>query len=573
MSSKKKPTLITHNEEEGDLYDLLIEGNERPEGKYNHATWEISTKGEVDTDAALVTSVHEAMHDQLNNSTAYGLILIVIAHLVREKAVDNRHLHNLVNNCRNSHEIFATYTSLLIVSKKKILTDLIKDSYPCYLTFVKQAQFLMPGIEKNHLQYPIINSLIRICFQNPKLPDYLEQDNLLNIAPADCPDERLILLSKYINKERVDLWIKRFIETHDNPSEAKRFIDEPNDLSMIMSEAKGFDEIGQSLSNFIYDTIKTDPDIDFPIMEFDAHLDFLDDLLDYANKLAPMTTALMPLVADKNYDKINAVSMYESEAVIFNENLLPASIISFEDYPIKDWNKLLVKADNEPYLYIISRITEKFVTQFQFSQADKEWLTENYPDFVITISLKQAIGDSQNMLFVILSNPKQMKDLDLKKFPMMANSSLSLTTDINWEPWYDSFAQYCSHTLLFDLSPSIQLERSLSVFDTIHYNSFHLEVDKGEFTFIILIGKGKKMATGVFFIPCSSVMSNLLLEQFAKNNKKYHLLDPTELSDDLNWLLRVQMTRLIDESRFDFKALSTQYAIRGFKNDRFHSFG
>lgn len=68
MPSKKKPKLISHNEKESDLYDLLMEGNQRPEGKYNHATWEISTKGEVDTDAALVTSIHEAMHDQLNNS-------------------------------------------------------------------------------------------------------------------------------------------------------------------------------------------------------------------------------------------------------------------------------------------------------------------------------------------------------------------------------------------------------------------------------------------------------------------------------------------------------------------------
>jgi len=32
MTSKKKPVLISHNEEDNDLYNLLIEGNERPEG-------------------------------------------------------------------------------------------------------------------------------------------------------------------------------------------------------------------------------------------------------------------------------------------------------------------------------------------------------------------------------------------------------------------------------------------------------------------------------------------------------------------------------------------------------------
>lgn len=563
---------VKKQHKDNDLYTLLTSSESRPEGAYNHATWEIKTRGEVDSDAVLITSVHEAMHDQLNNSTAYGLVLIVLAHLAREGAIDKNKLLFMVNAYRNAHEIFATYTSLLMVSQKDILLDLIEQDYPDYSKYVKQAQFLLLGSQKNHIQYPIINSLIRVCFQNPALFDYLEDETLLEIKPIDCPDRRLIMLSKYLNKERLQGWLVTFVETHERPNEARRFINAENDLGMIIAEEEYFDAMGQSLSDFVYETIREDERVGFSVMGFDDHLSFIDDLLIYANKLAPMVTATMPLVASTDYDKINAVSQYEAEAVTFNEQLLSASIIPFDEYPIKDWNTLLMKAEGDAYLYIISRITERFVTQYQFSDDDQAWLFKEYPDFVISIVVKQALENSYSLLFVVLDDPQQIKALDKKKFPMMANSSLFLTSDILWEPWYDSFAQYCSHTILFDLSPSVQLERSLSIFDRINYNSFHLETEEGEYVFIILIAKGENMMTGVFFIPCSAVMSNLLLSQFQKDKKQYTLLDPeNDLSRDLEWLLRVQMTRLVDESRFDFKAVSSQYAIRGFKDDRFHS--
>lgn len=571
---EQKGAILLHNE--NNLYELLTRSETRPEGSYNHATWEIRTKGELDSDAALITSVHEAMHDHLNNGTAYGLILIIVAYLVREGAIDKQKLLKMVNACRTSHEIFATYTSLLIVSRENILQDLIQQHYPAYFKYVQLAQSLMPGVHKNHLQYPIINSLIRVCFQNSALVQYLERGELLNIRPIDCPDQRLILLSRYLTEDILKSWLQTFIESHESPAEARRFVEAENDLDMITVEALGFDTMGQSLSNFVYEAIRTDASVGFPVMEFDAHLDFLDDLLAYANKLAPMSSASLPLVADKYPDKIDGVSQYESEAVIFNEHLLPATVIPFAAYPEDQLHRLLSRAEGKDYLYIISRITERFLVQYQFSEKDRNWLGENHPDFVITIATKQKVDRVISIVFVVLDSPDQFNTLGKKEFPMLTNSSMLLTSDNTWESWHEIIEHYSTHTLLFDLSPSIHLERSMTmnIYDKVYYNSFHLETEQGDYAFIVLIGKGSKAVTGLFILPCSAVMSNLLLAKLEKLGERFQRIDPEKsLSEDMHWLLRLQMTRLLDEARFDFKALSSQYAVRGFANAQFHIAG
>ena len=298
-----------------DLYKLLLnQENTTPHGAYNHEVWEVYTKGELDSDAALLTSVHEFMHSHLNNSTAYGLILTIFAHLSRENLIDKKVLVTLVKMSLKSHEIFATYTSLLILSPKGINKEVIEKRYPSYVKYIDLASFLMSGIKKNHLQYALINSFIRVCFQNPELVNYLKEDRLLSIKYRDSPDARLLLLSKYLNEKRLNQWLKRFVDTHKTPSEAKAFINLEDDLSIKPTGAVQFNAMGQSLSDFIYDEIRSDESVGFKTMHSDDHLTFLDELVAYANKMKPKDD----IVINREYEKISALSQHESEIVLFN---------------------------------------------------------------------------------------------------------------------------------------------------------------------------------------------------------------------------------------------------------------
>ena len=552
--------------QEDDLYKLLLNQN-NPQGAYNHSVWEIYTKGELDSDAVLLTSIHESMHNHLNNGTAYGLVLTILAHLARENMIKKRVLFNMVKMCRTSHEIFATYTSLLILSPQGIKREIIEKRYPSYKTYLNQASSLMGGVKKNHLQYALINSFIRVCFQNPELINYLKQDTLLNIKNKDSPDSRLLLLSKYLNETRLNKWLQKFVDTHKTPLEANRFIELEDDLIIPKSEATQFNLMGQSLSDFIYEEIRNDKTIGFSTMYGDEHLTFLDDLLKYANNIMPINSII---VADKEYNKINALLQHESEIVFFNTILKDAIILPFSEYPIEAWKQLLVVAEGEAYIYIVSRVTERLLEKYNFSKEDIVWLMENHSEFLTAVLIKQIVNGIEKMVFLVFELPSQIEAIYNNDYSIICNSDMILSSDSHWKQWGLVIEKYTAHTYLFDLSPSIHIERSIVMHDTIIYNSFHLEVENGEYAFVILLGKSKQQKMNIFFMPCSPVMSNLLLEHLSKQGKSFSLLDPEkDLSDNVLWLLRVQMTRLLDESRFDFMAEKSKYADKGFEDDRF----
>jgi len=77
---------------DNDLFDLLMSGKQVPQGRYNHATWDVLSNGDLVSNEALVT-----------------------AYLARERKEYKAQLGELVNNSRIGHEMFATYASLLLV--------------------------------------------------------------------------------------------------------------------------------------------------------------------------------------------------------------------------------------------------------------------------------------------------------------------------------------------------------------------------------------------------------------------------------------------------------------------------
>ncbi len=554
-------------DQENDLYKLLLDQEDSPHGVYNHVVWEVYTKGELDSDAALLTSIHESMHSHLNNGTAYGLVLTILAQLTRESVVGEKTLLNMVKMCRTSHEIFATYTSLLILSPQGIQREIIEKRYPTYKKYLDQASFLMSGIKKNHLQYALINSFIRVCFQNPELSNYIKEDTLLIIQYKDSPDYRLRLLSQYLNETRLNKWLQKFVDTHKTPMEAKEFIDLENDFVIPGSEAIQFNLMGQSLSDFIYEEIRNDKTIGFSTMYADEHLIFLDELLKYANNILPIDSKI---VADKDYDKINALSQHESEIVFFNTRLKDAIVLSFSEYPRDAWKELLVYADEKAYIYIISRVTERLLEQYNFSKEDVVWLMQNHSEFLTTVVVKQIIDGIETMVFLVFDSPSQIEAIYDSDYSIICNSAMILSSDSHWKSWGSVLEKYPKHSYLFDLSPSAHIERSIAMHDIVLYNSFHLEVENGEHAFIILLGKVKQQKMNIFFLPCSAVMSNLLLEHLSKQGKSFSLLNlEKDLSDNMFWLLRLQMTRLVDESRFDFMAVKSKYADKGFEDGRF----
>ena len=89
-------------------------------GEYEHADWSVSFEPNTDSALQYLVSVHESMHAALNDSTAFGTLLHVYSHLFRNGVDSTRSgaiLDELIGSCLESHEAFATWTSVVMVNR------------------------------------------------------------------------------------------------------------------------------------------------------------------------------------------------------------------------------------------------------------------------------------------------------------------------------------------------------------------------------------------------------------------------------------------------------------------------
>ncbi|MFF7646544.1 hypothetical protein [Streptomyces canus] len=81
-------------------------------GWYDYQTYTVVLAHHDDPDAVLLTSLHERMHHQLTTYSSYGRLLQELSEPARESARERAVLRMLVEECRITQEMAATYGSL-----------------------------------------------------------------------------------------------------------------------------------------------------------------------------------------------------------------------------------------------------------------------------------------------------------------------------------------------------------------------------------------------------------------------------------------------------------------------------
>lgn len=573
MSTPKSETsMLPQSEDEpeqvdaNDLYELLISGNEVPGGSYDHIRWKISAKGETSSDAMLLTSVHESMHHLLNNSTAYGLLLIITAHLARSNIVDQKDLIRLVDSCRNAHEVYATYNSILLTSSDASNRATIEDKYPDYMRYVRQAEFLLKGLENDHLHYSALSAIIEACFQDPSLFTALRRGDVFSALPKETPDERLVKLSTHLAGDALEIFAREFIRSHHDEEAARRFVDSkrfPEDTDD--REFESYSDLQRSFHLHIYESIRKLNIID--MMEKDRHLHFLEVLIDHVRTAHPSIANSLPDTSGNASREYTPITHYESETVVYRDNPPKINLISFSDYPADAYDRLIGRAEELSYIYLTARITERFASQYRLRPEQKSWLDEHHPHFILTIPIPADSGET--VTHVVLDSPYQLHALE--NYPMLCSVSMLLTSDRRWHPWGDTIIGICTQVIVFDLPPSEQIPRSFVDYHAVLYRTFDLATAGSEYSFVVLLALAEGNSLDMFLLPCSSVMAHLLANMLDTCGPKFRPMDhEKDVEQDVLWLIRASATRLLDESHFDFNALRTQYGKEGVENAQFH---
>ncbi len=172
------------------LAALAFRGSTGAAGRYRPQRFDLRLTG-TDAIADRLAYIHETHHASLNDSTAWGALLHVVA---RIPPGDGPDYDPLLDACRLIHESYATYASLSIVEAGHGLQPAALDPYPEYLPLQRQLARLVSVAGGPQRRYLLSTAIARVCMQSPVLAYVAEHGldgfSLSDLRSVDTPDGR-----------------------------------------------------------------------------------------------------------------------------------------------------------------------------------------------------------------------------------------------------------------------------------------------------------------------------------------------------------------------------------------------
>jgi len=569
--------------------NLFMHGGETTTGAYNHLTWDINQKANSTHESSILTSVHESFHSDLNNSSAYGLILIVVAYLARETQ-DEGHINSLISlveGCRTGHELYATYMSLLAMSREQSSEIDLKllASYPDYVQYVELGEQIVGSMRGDFLQKHALAAVVKLCFQTPFVEALTAQGlkhyDFADMPEAHYPDRRLesilpLLTADFWSETIFDFMVEHVLP-HIEHDTANYLLEDRYDFDSLPVEL--YDRLSIELTHHLEKAVcRIFVDAKIAVLTGMDHLNYLDTLLNQADAMYSFDDAKVPLMRheDPSENIINTLRSFEGEILRTSDIKLRADVVEFESLSRTDWEHYLIQDSDKEYFFVVSRIVEKLLDQYSFS-AESLALLDGH-EFVVCLR-KYTVSESGAVIrLCLMSNPKQLTVLDrISKKGMLANSSMCLMSYRPWnEHWQDVLNKACTHTLLFDLSPFEHIGRTLAqVYTEINVRKVSFN-DRGTiYTALVLICEGSM--TGFYFILCSEMCANSIvymvneaLATKAGNESKF-VSNPLEKDSDYHLVIKRTLMHLYrEELVFDFASMSTLFAKKAIKEQQFY---
>jgi len=518
---KSSKTAINFDKE--DIERILLQGAAGENtGAFDHISWSVRLLG--DTTASPVSrliSLHESLHSDLNSNTAYGMILSIYAYLAVNTAIPQfqKSLQCLVRRCLITHEVFATYLSVLIVSMTKgndkpKSRELLKD-YPMYLKFYDEGKRLCRGFSGGYLRYHSVTTCLRVCMQTTMLKHLLNiglKD--FNISESyDFPDRILDIIKRKVSPK---FWEQTLLSAkeaaQDLPGWDVIMKSESDDTYYHKAFSHDYDDTSHFIMNYFHDSLKAMLQNEgIIVLSYDGHIDFVSQLMEQAYAIVPFEKAKKKILKAKETDTPEELSVFnfQYERLVLYPYQIKAFISELDDMPVKNWNELSAGAAPDEHFFIISRMCSDFTQHYEFSKKDMNFLaSQNDPAVCLRRSGINNEGERIVELF-ILKSPEQLIRLSDFELPLISNISMvSLAADEWFTRWYDVLWTYSYPTVLFNLPPfrhfnSWSKQRAFNV----KYGSINIDFGENKYTVFACQPQTKKLRS-IFFAPCSSIVNS-----------------------------------------------------------------
>jgi len=138
-----------------------------------------------------IVYLHEVHHAGLNDMTAWGSALHVLARLPGD--ADPR-FEQLLDACRTTHESLATYASVQLATARHGDLGHLLAAYPDYVPLYEATRNLVSGVPGANRRQQVVTALARLCMQTPVLDEMtsagLGEFKLAALREVDRPDGR-----------------------------------------------------------------------------------------------------------------------------------------------------------------------------------------------------------------------------------------------------------------------------------------------------------------------------------------------------------------------------------------------
>jgi hypothetical protein len=196
-------------------------------GLFHPFGWEVDVGSDAGGAAAAMASMHESMHDRLQQTTIWGCtisLLFAIAESTRDEQAQSTAM-GMLAACRDTHEQFATWVAMVVA---RMRPEDLRPQYPRYFRYANRAERAVASVPGIYLRLHAAQAIARACMQPTALAGLIGDGvGLLRLPQMDRsmrPDYRLAVLVKRLAESgwgelpangRVDMPLEEFAENDD----------------------------------------------------------------------------------------------------------------------------------------------------------------------------------------------------------------------------------------------------------------------------------------------------------------------------------------------------------------------
>lgn len=549
------------------LEALLLEGDpEHSEGRYSMDRWAVRLGCDPRSDEAKMASLHEAYHGLLNDSTAFGSLLHVVALLYRELPDDPRHgllLTRLMNMALETHELYATYVSSFLVGRGHARRDLLA-AYPDYLRYLDVALAIERCMPNPIVGFQLVQSVTRAAMQADFLARFLqtpaERWDDVEVLESDRPDVRLRALDSLDSFIAAGAALARWAAGHESPEirevmAARLDADAEYDRQIDERLDPAIDAIGV----FLYEHCRRKLAArHHSCLEYNGHQANTAALRAHVAPLLPTLRRGRELVAAPEGSQLtDLLAGFADEQLVLDPHPLRATWLWLDEVPEERWRDLLTGGPR-PHALVVVRPWPRVCAQYDFGSRGPPPASEL--GTLVALRRRAIEPDSRPTVeFILVRTPAQLERMHERLRDigdLFASCSMSVLASPPWQhAWLPTLRMLRRVSVLIDVNPFHHLRgwESQAKFDT-HYATMTLHDEVREhIVFALYPRTGDDL---LYVAPCSpTIVASLVTElrrlaarcgRFARNDEI--------LTSDMDCLRLVLSHLLREEPWFDFLA-------------------